>query len=141
MSQHSATADVPAFELLLLEYRVRDGLPTMQGVCVGLLCLSEEPCSYRAVADALGLSRSTVMTHMSRVRTNHQDLYAAVMGQRRRMFAARHEAVVERRRLRSLRWGRRRYAAGYRKAHGRWPWEDFAGAGNWVTPDRLGHSG
>jgi hypothetical protein len=31
--------------------------------------------------------------------------------------------VVEERRERSLRWGRRRYAARYRQQHGRWPWE------------------
>jgi hypothetical protein len=63
---------------------------------------------------------------MRRIRQRRPDLYKEILTERRRQLAARHEAVVEERRCRSLLWVRRRRAAKYRKAHGKWPWDVFA---------------
>jgi transposase len=97
----------------------------MQLACLGMLCLSSMAYSYRAVSEALGLSLGTVYRHMARIRQNHPPLYRDAMSERRRLRHAKHVAALERRRKRSLLWGRRRYAAKYRSLHGRWPWEAF----------------
>jgi hypothetical protein len=111
-------------ELDLLRLRVRTELPRGQArVILGLLCLPEDPISYDEIAEAFQIHLGTVHTHMRRVRVGHPELYRSVMLERRRQLGARHRAVLEERRERALRWGRRRYAARYRQTHGRWPWE------------------
>ena len=111
-------------ELDLLRFRVGAELPRGQArVVLGLLCLPEDPVTYGDIADAFEIHLGTVHTHLRRVRVRHPTLYDAVMAERRRQLAARHHAVLTKRRERSLRWGRRRYAARYRQSHGRWPWE------------------
>jgi hypothetical protein len=114
----------PSCEVDLLRTRIRAELPRGQArVALGLLCLPDDPISYPIIAEAFGIHLGTVHTHLRRIHRRHPDLYASIMAERRLQLAARHEAIVEERRLRSLRWGRRRYAARYREAHGRWPWE------------------
>jgi transposase len=81
------------------------------------------------VAEALGVHIGTVHRNLGRVRERHPALHAAVMAERRRQLAEYHELVLEHRRRRSLAWGRRRYAARYRREHGRWPWEAHRSAG------------
>ena len=110
---------------LELELRARRELSGQQLVCVGLLCLSGVAYRYDDVANAIGIRSSTVKTYMRRVRVRHADLYESVMARRRLLFDGRHADVLERRRRRSLLWGRRRYAAKYRATFGRWPWDDF----------------
>jgi transposase len=88
-----------------------------------LLCLLEDPVSYREVAVGLRIHLGTVHAHLGRVRARHPELYSAVMGERKRQFAERHILVLVERRERSLRWGRRRYAVRLRAENGKWPWE------------------
>ncbi len=108
----------------LLPWRLRHELPRGQArVAIALICLPEDPVSYRDVADGLGIHLGTVHTHLRRIRQLHPCVYAALMDERRRQLAERHSAIVEERRLRSLRWGRRRYAARYRATRRDWPWE------------------
>lgn len=108
----------------LLTGRLRHELPRGQArVALALMCLPEDPVSYRDVAVGLGIHLGTVYTHLRRIRQRHPCVYAALMDERRRQLAERHAAVVDERRLRSLRWGRRRYAASYRATSGEWPWE------------------
>jgi transposase len=110
--------------LELLKERLRVELPFGQArVALGLICLPDDPASYRDVAQVFEVHLGTVHTHMRRIRARHPNLYDAVMAERRRQLDERHAAVVEERRERSLRWGRRRYAARFRQTHGRWPWE------------------
>jgi hypothetical protein len=107
-----------------LRWTIRTELPRGQArVALGLLCLPEDPVSYRDVAEGLGVHVGTVHTNMRRSRIGHPGLHAKIMAERRRQLAIRHAAVVDERRKRSLLWGRRRYAARYRDAHGRWPWD------------------
>ncbi|HEV8597653.1 MAG TPA: hypothetical protein VGR23_08025 [Candidatus Dormibacteraeota bacterium] len=72
---------------------------------------------------ALGIHLGTVHTHMPRMRIRHPRLYRVLMAESRRQLAARHDAVIAERRLRSLRWGRRQSASRFRRQHGSWPWE------------------
>lgn len=107
-----------------LTWRLRHELPRGQArVAVALLCLPEDPVSYRDVSAGLDIHLGTVHTHLRRIRRRHPTLYAALMAERHRQLKERHAAVVEERRIRSLRWGRRRYAGRYRTKHGDWPWE------------------
>jgi hypothetical protein len=101
-------------------------LRVVQALLSGSRAAAIPPPTYGGVATALGCSVGTVHTHLRRVRRAHPELYAAVMAERKRQLAEYHAEVVERERLRSLAWGRRRAAAAYRRAHGRWPWEDYA---------------
>jgi hypothetical protein len=111
-------------ELGSIRWRLRLELPPGQArVALGLLCLPDDPVSYRDVAAGLGIHVGTVYTHLRRLRNRHPDLYGRLMTERRQQLAARHLAVVAERRARSLHWGRRRYAAQYRRQHGKWPWE------------------
>ena len=104
--------------------RIRAELPWGQArVALALLCLPDDPVSYGDVATGLGIHLGTVHAHLRRIRMSHSDLYQGIMAERRAQLASRHAAVQDERRLRSLRWGRRRYAVRYRREHGRWPWE------------------
>jgi len=108
----------------VLRYQVRTGLPPGQArVVLGLVAIPDDPASYALVAEAFGIHIGTVHTHLRRVREREPALYRRIMAERRRQLEARHQAILEERRQRSLQWGRRRYAAAYRQAHGRWPWE------------------
>jgi hypothetical protein len=81
------------------------------------------PVAYADTAAGLEIHRGTVSTHLARIRRLHPELYTALMAERHRQLAARHALVLEERRRRSLRWGRRRYAARFRAEHGAWPSE------------------
>jgi hypothetical protein len=116
----------PPSALDIVRYRVRLELPIGQlRVALALVCLPEDPLSYTEIAEGLNLHLVTVHTHLRRIRLGRPRLYAMLMAERHRQLAERHSAVVEERRVRSLAWGRRRYAARFRAEHGRWPWQDF----------------
>ena len=108
-------------DLGTLRWWIRAELPPGQmRVALGLVCLPEDAVAYTDIAEGLGINLGTVHTHMRRIRIRHPALHAAIMAERRRQLAARHALVVEERRERSLRWGRRRHAARFMRstAHG-----------------------
>lgn len=98
-------------------------MPAGRGRVALALVVSETAPTYRRVADALGISLGTVHRHLKRVRDLHPEVYGALMGERQRQLAARHEEAEQRAAAHSECWHRsqanRRYY--YRFAH--WPWE------------------
>jgi IS30 family transposase len=82
-----------------------------------------EPVSIATIADAMGVRPSTVKEYLRRLRRSDPAIYREVMTHRREQFRRYHAAVAELRRERSRRWGKRRWAARYRREHGVWPWE------------------
>jgi hypothetical protein len=84
--------------------------------------------TFETVALAFGLSRSTVATHLRRIRRNHPALFAEVWAVRQRQLESWRTQAEAARRERSRLWGKRRWAAKYRRLHGHWPWEEYASA-------------
>ena len=60
--------------------------------------------TYRAVAAQLGLSVGTVYRHLGRIRERHPEVYAALMMERERQLAVRHQQALERDEAHSDRW-------------------------------------
>jgi hypothetical protein len=83
----------------------------------------EAPVTYDLIAEAFGISVPTVREHLRRIARRHPELYASLMDERRRRFERWHLDVAERRRERSRRWGKRRWAYRYKARTGNWPWE------------------
>jgi predicted ArsR family transcriptional regulator len=52
--------------------------------------------TYAAVAEELGIHLGTVHQHLRRLRLRHPQVYAAVMAERRRQLARRHEQALAR---------------------------------------------
>jgi transposase len=74
--------------------------------------------TYRAVAAQLALSLGTVHQHLRRIRLRHPQVYAAVMKERARQLAARHQQALARAKAHSDRWHqmtRRRYPYRFRR--------------------------
>jgi DNA-binding CsgD family transcriptional regulator len=111
-------------ETIELEWAARRVLSPRQLASVGILCLGVDPPTYQTTARALGMTPSTLKTHLRRVRNQHPVLYGRLMERHGRLLGLRHLRVVAARRRRSQLWGRRRFAAAYRRNHGRWPWEN-----------------
>jgi hypothetical protein len=60
--------------------------------------------TYRAVATQLCLSLGTVHQHLRRIRLRHPQVYAALMQERDRQLAVRHQQALERAEAHSARW-------------------------------------
>ena len=69
--------------------------------------------TYRAVAAQLAVSLGTVYQHLRRIRVRHPQVYAALMRERDRQLAVRHQQALERAKAHSDRWHqitKRRYS-------------------------------
>lgn len=109
--------------MTFLEMNLRYLLPPGQARVAIALLDGDPPRTYADVAERLGIHIGTVHRHLGRIRSQRPDVYHEIMAERRAQLGRWHVYVTERRRLRSLAWGRRRYAARFRAEHGRWPWE------------------
>jgi hypothetical protein len=97
-------------------------LPAGQRRVAEALIASGDAPTYPAVAIALGLHVGTVHRHLARIRERHPDVYAALMAERRRQLAVRHERAVLRAEAHSRSWHRRQANRRYYYRFGRWPW-------------------
>ena len=74
--------------------------------------------TYRAVAAQLALSLGTVNQHLRRIRLRHPQVYAALMKERDRQLAVRHQQALERAKAHSDHWHqitRRRFSFLFRR--------------------------
>src|SRR4051794_8796144 len=60
------------------------------------LVVGEEAPTYPEVAASLGIGVGTVYTHLRRLRDRHPEVYAALMAERARQLAKRHEEALAR---------------------------------------------
>jgi hypothetical protein len=113
--------------------RIREELPPGQTRIANAFLVSgpefqypERPVTVGVVAAAFGLSRSTVASHLRRIRRNHPNLFAEIWSVRQGQLESWRNQAAAARRERSRLWGKRRWAAEYRRLHGHWPWEEYA---------------
>lgn len=85
----------------------------------------ERPVTYAVIAAAFAISKSSVATHIRRIRCRHPELHAAIFAERSARLGRWRDQDTDYRRRRSQRWGKQRWAAQYKQANGRWPWDDY----------------
>src|SRR5438046_10268750 len=68
------------------------------------LVQSEQAPTYGELAELLGLHVGTVHEHLRRLRRRHPEVYAALMAERGRQLAERHERALARVEARSKAW-------------------------------------
>ena len=89
-----------------------------------------EARTYPEVADMLDVHLGTVHQHLRRIRLLHPEVYAALMAERARQLAKRHEEALARAEMHTRQWLRRKANCRYYLKHGHWPWERHAYAGS-----------
>ncbi len=99
------------------------GLPPGRARVALALVVGRDAPTYPEVAARLGIGLGTVHTHLKRLRAGHPDVYAAVMVERARQLARRHEAALARDAAYSRHWHRKQANRRFYARYGYWPWE------------------
>ncbi len=99
------------------------GLPPGRARVALALVAGRDAPTYPEVAARLGIGLGTVHTHLKRLRAGQPDVYAAVMAERARQLARRHEDALTRDAAHSRRWHRRQANRRFHARYGYWPWE------------------
>jgi hypothetical protein len=100
-----------------------DALPLGQRRVAEALIGGEEARTYPEVADLLRLHVGSVHTHLRRLRLGRPEVYAALMRERERQLAERHEEAQARAEAHSREWHRKQANRRYYHRFGEWPWE------------------
>ncbi|HTE19412.1 MAG TPA: hypothetical protein VK689_13640 [Armatimonadota bacterium] len=100
-----------------------DTLPAGRRRVAEALVAGEGAPTYPEVAEALGVHLGTVHTHLRRLQQLHPEVYGAIMGERARQLAERHEGALSRAADHSREWHRKERNRRYYYRYGFWPWE------------------
>ena len=104
-------------------------LPEGQQRVAFALISGKKARTYREVAAQLELFLGTVYEHLRRIRTNHPDLYRALMEVRRAQLGQRHEIALAKAQAHSRRYFKRKSNFAYYQRFGYWPWERYVRKG------------